>query len=239
MQDNIGVGAIIGLVTASSIYVWNSDSFSKIQKTFLLLFLVFPPLQWVSILVALGYNKIQEQNSFENKSIKKENKHNNFDLAKINLNNLKESGIISTPEYEVKIEQIDSQQSEFDLLNSTEYKQLKQLLDSNILTRDEFETKIKLLKDKSFINTKNEIKIGENNTIINGGIIIPFEVKFIKSNYSFKFGDFKSWTIQFEDREILNFYTKISNSTYFISISNSVEFFNSREEFLIYAFKNS
>src|SRR5690606_31979317 len=45
-----------------------------------------------------------------------------------------------------------------DFLNLTEYKQLKSLLDSNILTKDEFENKIEVLKSEIDIKN-NDYKI--------------------------------------------------------------------------------
>lgn len=45
MDEGIGVGLIIGAVTSSSIYIWNSEHFTKSQKTFLLICIIFPPAQ--------------------------------------------------------------------------------------------------------------------------------------------------------------------------------------------------
>ena len=41
MEHNLGVGAIVGLTFASSAFVWNSENFSKEQKTGLLICVVF------------------------------------------------------------------------------------------------------------------------------------------------------------------------------------------------------
>ena len=65
MENNIGVGLIVGLVIASSLYVWNSKDFTKEQKIFLLVCIIFPPSQWVFILIILAYNKNKENNSEE------------------------------------------------------------------------------------------------------------------------------------------------------------------------------
>jgi hypothetical protein len=85
-----------------------------------------------------------------------ENKHS-IDSALFNLNDLKQKGILSDEEYKSKIGKIESEKAEQDLKNSTEYKQLKNLLDSGILTRQEFDNKISLLK-KSILK-KNDFRI--------------------------------------------------------------------------------
>ena len=65
MEHNIGVGAIVGLVTASSIYIYNSTKFNSIQRTILLICVLFPPAQWVGILIVLAYNKQIENKCFD------------------------------------------------------------------------------------------------------------------------------------------------------------------------------
>ena len=148
MDDKIGVGILVGIATATSLYVWNSDSFTKPQKIGLICCVVFPPLQWISILLVLAYNKHQSENTTEAKIIKQnvESKQN-LDSAKNNLIELKEKGIITEEEFNSKVEKIESQKTEFDIKNSTEYKQLKNLFDSGILTKEEFESKINLIKE--------------------------------------------------------------------------------------------
>lgn len=167
MENNIGVGAIVGLVIASSLYVCNSKSFTKVQKAFLLIFLIFPPLQWVSILLVLAYNKFQVENSIENKSIKKvyQNK-NKLELAKESLQDLKNIGIINIEEYNEKIEKIEDQIYNYNLLNTNEYKQLKYLFDSDILTKEEFQSKIEILKSKR--SDENIIIINKDYRIVDG-----------------------------------------------------------------------
>ena len=65
MEHSIGTGLIVGIVTASSLYVWNSESFTKPQKTALLICVIFPPAQWVGIIIMLLYNNYIESNSVE------------------------------------------------------------------------------------------------------------------------------------------------------------------------------
>ena len=63
MEHSIGVGAIIGLTFASSIYVWNNNRFSSTQKTLLLICIIFPPAQWLGILLVSIYNSNVENNT--------------------------------------------------------------------------------------------------------------------------------------------------------------------------------
>lgn len=165
MENNIILGAIIGLVTASSLYVWNTKDFTKVQKSFLLIFLIFPPLQWVSILLISAYNKFKIENSTENKSTKKIYQNTNkLELAKESLQDLKNSGIINTDEYNEKVEKIEVQISRYNLLNTPEYNQLKYLFDSDILTKEEFESKVEILKNQK--TDKNRIIIIKDYRIV-------------------------------------------------------------------------
>jgi uncharacterized membrane protein len=160
MDNNPLVGIFVGLVTASSIYVWKSDEFNKTQKTFLFICLLFPPLQWVMILVAKYYNNLAYKKSKEYTHYTKERK---IDNSKSTLKELKDSGIITQEEYKEKVERIDNQKTELNILNSKEYTQLKSLFDSNILTKEEFENKVNMLK------SKNTNKLSHKNyRIING-----------------------------------------------------------------------
>lgn len=147
MENNIGVGTIIGLVIASSLYVWNSQNFTKNQKIILLIFIVFPPLQWISILLVLVYNNFINQNKPETK----------LNSAKENLTELKNKGLLTIDEYNSKVEKIEIQRNDYDIKNSIEYKQLKSLFDSGILSHDEFNSKIQLLKNTKSIPTTVEI----------------------------------------------------------------------------------
>jgi hypothetical protein len=63
MNENIGVGLIVGLAIGTSLYIWNSDNFTKPQKIGLVCCIIFPPMQWGSILLVLAYNKYQSENN--------------------------------------------------------------------------------------------------------------------------------------------------------------------------------
>ena len=150
MDNNPLVGVLVGLVTASSIYVWKSDEFNKTQKTLLLICLLFPPLQWVMILVAKYYNNLAYKKSKEYTHYTKERK---IDNSKSTLKELKDGGIITEEEYKEKVEKINKQKTELNILNSREYTQLKSLFESNILTKEEFENKVNILNSNSIRHT--------------------------------------------------------------------------------------
>lgn len=167
MDSNPLVAVIVGLVTASSIYVWKSDEFNKTQKTFILFCLIFPPLQWIMILVAKYYNNLAYKKSKEfKKEVLNYNEEKKIDNSKTTLQELKDSGIITEEEYKTKVEKIDIQKTELAILNSKEYSQLKSLLDSKILTEEEFENKVKLITivDKAQTNLEEEITTEEITT---------------------------------------------------------------------------
>ncbi|TRX11046.1 SHOCT domain-containing protein [Flavobacterium gawalongense] len=154
MESNPLVAGIVGLVTASSIYIWQSNKFNKAQKTLLLLCFIFPPLQWVMILIVIYYNKYKSENSPEKISVKKlDETKTKLNSSIDNLKDLKEKGILTQEEYDSKVEKIETEKAEQELKNSTEYKQLKSLFDSNILTKEEFDNKFKtLIKKNSLTN---------------------------------------------------------------------------------------
>ena len=141
MEHSIGVGIIVGLTFASSAYIWNSNNFSKEQKTILLVFLVFPPLQWVATLLVSIYNTNRENSTVEKVAEKK------LDSTIANLTDLKQKGILSENEYTEKVTKIEQEKSEHKLINSIEYKQLKSLFESGVLTKKEFENKTITLKN--------------------------------------------------------------------------------------------
>jgi len=146
MENNIGVGLIVGLITASGIYVWNSKDFTKEQKTLILVCIVFPPLHWLLILIILGYNKYKFENTPQKLSEKKiEENITKLNSSINNLSDLRSKGILSETEYEEKIKKIETQKNEQEIRYSEEHKQLKNLFDCGILSKEEFETKTKLI----------------------------------------------------------------------------------------------
>lgn len=159
MDDNIGVGLIVGGVIASSIYVYQSDKFSKAQKAFLLICIIFPPLQWISILILLGINNYKEQNSPETKRQEEiDRKKYNLDDKIHVLSELREKGLLTDEEYYRKLKKLKESKYDFEITLSEDYKILKRLLDDDVLTEQEFNTKIGVLKDRYRVS-------GNQNTI--------------------------------------------------------------------------
>ena len=195
MEHNIGVGVIVGLATASSFYIYKSEKFSSIQKTILLICVIFPPAQWLGILIVLAYNNYIENNSVEKIAERRnENKINTLNSQVESLKDLKEKGILTEEEYKTKVKKIEAEKTEQNLKNSIEYKQLKGLFESGVLTKEEFESKIKrlntnkttsknisiILNDKRVLivsnNFKNnligsKVKFENNDTILNGNFL--------------------------------------------------------------------
>lgn len=171
MDNEIAVGAVVGLITASSLYVWNSDEFTKEQKTFLLIAMVFAPVQWVGILVIKYYNNYRKNNSLEKVTERKVSQvKSSLDNSISNLRELKNKGIITENEYKNKVQKIEEAKTEQNLKNSLEYSQLKSLLDNGVLTKDEFDSKVYLLTKVSGkeVDTReiNKIIKSVNNTYI-------------------------------------------------------------------------
>lgn len=169
MDNRILVGCIIGLVFASSRYIWYSEKMNKTQKTVLLILLVFPPAQWLGLLFVEIFNyhnlnhtpeKIVERKSDETIS--------NFNTAILNLKDLKNKGIITENEYNNKIDKIHQDILTIELKNSQEYKQLKSLFGQGILSKEEFDEKVEFLRLKNKIDYDEISEEGaqfENNEI--------------------------------------------------------------------------
>ncbi|OBX18064.1 MULTISPECIES: SHOCT domain-containing protein [Bizionia] len=143
MDERILIGAIVGLGTVSSIYIWKSENFSKAQKTILLVCILFLPLQWVLAIIMHFYNK---KSDFiigykQNNNIKSIDK----------LKQLKDAEILSEEEYEDKIKTIENENKLYDVKKTNEYKSLINLNKQGILSNDEFDEKVELLK----LNTNN------------------------------------------------------------------------------------
>lgn len=220
MEHNIGVGAIIGLVTASSFYIYNSNKFNNTQKTILLVCILFPPAQWLGILIVSAYNSYIENNSVEKVTERKvEQKANTLNSQIKNLKDLKEKGILTEEEYNQKTNKIDSEKKEENLKNSQEYKQLKSLLDSRILTKEEFEDKLIVLK--TLKPTKSDIE--------------KQDFKIIKTEEisTFKDGRIEVFKI-YHKKDEYYFYEILKSKKVFISIENNRQYFSNRNEFLDY-----
>ena len=160
MDKSIGVGSIVGLTFASSLYVWNNVNFTKTQKAVLLILLIFPPAQWVGILVVLAYNNYKVNNTTEKVTERKvEQVKVNLDNSISSLKDLKDKGILTTEEYETKVAKINTEKDEQVLKNSLEYRQLKSLTDNGILSKEEFDSKVKILNSRVKEKVIDEFRI--------------------------------------------------------------------------------
>ena len=70
-MERIIIGTLSALLIYSSAYVWKSNMFTKIQKTLLLICIIFPPAQWLGILIVLVYNNYKLENTPEKLNEKK------------------------------------------------------------------------------------------------------------------------------------------------------------------------
>jgi phosphate/sulfate permease len=155
MDKGIGVGLIIGAVTGSSIYIWNSGNYSKTQKIILLICILFPPLQWILAVLMYFYNKSISTGKINfsefsiGKSQHSQSKKSNLSIKeqKQGLDSLKNKGILTSEEYEEKIHKIEFANRQKQAKNTNEYKQLTKLFENDILSKEEFE-----LKSQEFIN---------------------------------------------------------------------------------------
>lgn len=102
---------------------------------------------------------------------------NTINEAIDNLKELKEKGILNEEEYNSKSEKIQLEILENQILNSTEYLQLKNLYDLKVLSKEEFESKVEkigdILKDDKINNNntqQNEILIDSVGSVV--GIVI-------------------------------------------------------------------
>ena len=156
MDNNVGVALIIGLTIGTSIFIYDSEKFNKIQKGFLLICVIFPPLQWLSMLIILGINKYQKENSTENIELKNVYKQSNTIDDRINsLRELKDKEILTEEEYHQKVNKLKNAKLESEIKLSDDYQKLKTLYNDEILTKEEFESKFEILKRK--LCSKNNI----------------------------------------------------------------------------------
>lgn len=149
MDKDIGVGIIVGLTIATSLIAYNSKSFSQAQKTYLLICIIFPPLQWLSMIIIAIYNSYKNQNSteaVENKKIKQESDNTHKQIE--NLKDLRDQNILTKEEFDFKVKTINIAKEERKLKQSDEHKKLQELLDNGILSQAEFKDKVEILKSK-------------------------------------------------------------------------------------------
>lgn len=160
MTKEILAGCLVGLTFTIIIYVYNSKKLYRYQKVILYVSSVFPPAQWVMLIVFLVFNEGLRKNSKEYKE-DAETK-----LKYKNLKDLHDVGILTEEEYKSKTEVLDIDLLDKYTKQTDEYIKLKSLHESGLLTQQEFDKKIQILKDKMFNNnperqTKYDIKISD------------------------------------------------------------------------------
>lgn len=193
-MKQILIGTVTGLLISTSLYVWNSNKFTKEQRIFLLICIIFPPAQWVGIFIVLIYNNYKFENTQEKLSEKKviEEKEK-LNLSINNLLELKEKGILTIDEYNEKVDKIESKKIEKEIKNSPEYKKLKSLFDDNILTADEFENKIKILENKYLRNNENSEVLGRNNPKYGYRILCE------RKKFDTAWGNYREYELEYSD----------------------------------------
>lgn len=149
-EISIGVGIIIGLTIASTYFVYSNDFFNQSQKTYFYFCILFPPLQWLSIIIVSFYNayKISISPEFiENE--KRQNEKRNIKKQTDIIIDLRNKGILTKEESNKKLISLRNSQKITEFKLTADYQKLKELYDNGILTETEFNDKINILKSKS------------------------------------------------------------------------------------------
>lgn len=221
MEENIGIGLLVGLATASSIYIHKSKEFNTTQKALLLLCVIFPPIQWLGILLVLSYNKNKVSNSQEKISQKiYEEKIKSLNLQVKDLKELNQKGVLTDDEYYQKLKKIEDKHNIENLKYSKEYTQLKNLFDCGLLTSEEFECKLEIitsLAEKTIeeeiiekFNLKVNLINNETLTILNvpknSKNILGCEIK-ISNGKIFEYYISNEHLYLVKDQRIVNFYS--------------------------------
>ena len=179
-------------------------------------------MQWVSILIILGINNYRKQNSPEVLREKQTVKETNSFDDKINsLKELKDKEILTAQEYNDKVKNLENQKQDSELKSSEDYKKLKSLFEDGILTKEEFENKVEILKSK--LNNLPKIyfqKLGEGK--------------------SFSLGKYEEFIyIDKNGRKFENIYKRLSNNLYFIYQKGELKYFKSKFDLIQSVVKNT
>lgn len=142
-MEYLVLSAVVVLTFASSIYVWRSDNIGLEQKNILLFLMAIPPIQWQGILFALLFNHHSSASKQEKRLL---TLNKNYQSSIDNLTELRRKGILEEYEYYEKVAKIKNVKAIQDIKDCADYKQLKKLLDSDILSREEFDRKVLLVK---------------------------------------------------------------------------------------------
>ena len=146
MNNNIGVGLVVGLTTASSIFIYKSQKFTRLQKLILLICILFPPIQWLLAVIILFINHYRFKNLPENIRQQRIQDKININESKLStLQDLYDKGLITDSEYIEKTRILQKAKFNLELEKSDDYIKLKSLLDENLLTQEEFNDKVQSL----------------------------------------------------------------------------------------------
>ncbi|MGY5849182.1 WG repeat-containing protein [Salegentibacter sp. F14] len=111
--------------------------------TFILLILV-----GVALIYSTQHKKIQEEKRKEKAYLRERAIINEISEKEENLINLRDKGILSEGEFKSKISKIHQDKAYTELEKTKEYQQLKQLYNSGVLTKEEYDSKVKILIEK-------------------------------------------------------------------------------------------
>ena len=236
MEHDTGVGIVVGLAIGTSLYIRNSGKFTKTQKTSLLFCIFFPPLQWVGIIALLIYNNYKLSKTLENTAKSRVEKVKpSLDNSTNNLENLKNKGLLTEEEYKMKIDKIEIKIEEENLINSIEYKQLNSLLKNGILTKQEFEDKLIVLK--SCLKNDKKLNISIKNNLVTvkfpNGLIENMFINYVSERISL-FGENLFWyNIKYKGTFYPYYLTK-ETKMIMIRVNGKNKFFNKLEELVEY-----
>lgn len=225
-METIFIGCLIGGAYSLSItlykYASNSSKFTHLQIFLLYILIIFPPLQYVSILIFYTYNYIKNLSDKSRKQLKNNQlKINNLEDSQNKLTELRNLNIISDTEYLAKKARIENQIDEYIIENRVEYKNLESLYKNCILSEFEFKQKIDLLQSLEKKNRNSRSDIICNFNIIAGyheGLALAIDENL---NYGFV-DDSRNTIIPFQYNLAQNF----SNGLAVVMVGNKYGYIN-------------
>ncbi|WP_100612436.1 hypothetical protein [Confluentibacter lentus] len=161
MNTEIGIALIIGITIGTTSLIWKSENFTYSQKVFLTICFLFPPLQWILAILIYFFNTTKNSSSNNYKYQHKTEKSKiSINEQKQSIQILKDKGVLTETEYQEKINIIEEQIIIDKIHKSTEYQNLKNIYESELLTKEQFDEKV----NKLIANYKEYYPIfGENN----------------------------------------------------------------------------
>lgn len=148
MSTEVGVGLVVGLVAGILMYVWKSSIFTKTQKVLLTCSGVFLPALILLTLILYVYNKSNFPKimlSSSDSKIKSQDNYRNIVVSikeqKKSIEDLREKGIFSDSEYQEKLTLLDAKIAISNFQHTHEYRNLKKLYESEVLTKEQFDIK--------------------------------------------------------------------------------------------------